>query len=120
MVRQKMPKIVKMIEDVVAFAIRNGESQRGPYRATYYNPEHRLDLYHYGTRILSVNEQTGHIYGTGGWSKSDKDAIYTAMQSIGFPIKLSSNDRLIKKENLKDLGAFYGSQPHCASCGGKL
>jgi hypothetical protein len=48
-----------------------------------HNNPHTVDLYHYGTLILTYNPAARQIVRFGGWSASDRDALNTALTYFG-------------------------------------
>lgn len=80
-----MPKEIKKVEQVMLKARREGEATNKPYRAVY---DGRMRLYHYGTLIFA--SESNKLTYVGGYSASDRDAIYTAFQVMGIPYNISN------------------------------
>ena len=83
-----MPRYIQLIEDIIKKSMKKGYSKSGEYEAFYLKPSGVVTLKHYGTIIFQGS--LGQIYKLGGYSKSDKNAISTAMRILKIPGTISS------------------------------
>jgi len=100
-----MPKTIKKVQEVVARAMKNGESKSHPYEGSYNGSV--FTLYHYGTPILMFDPSDNRIIETGGWSNSDRDAIYSALAHFGYNAWVTGSERVAKKEGFEQMGSFH-------------
>ena len=73
-----MPKMINKVTMVIRRAKMSGEARSWPYDAKYANEQ--LSLFHYNTLIFQGRKR--RLLAIGGYSKSDQDAIYTAMREM--------------------------------------
>lgn len=79
---------LKKIENLLDKSlIRGMTAEGGNYKTVPWAD--RLELYHYGTLILTVRYGQGAEI-NGGWSRSDADAINSVMYRMGIQKKAST------------------------------
>ena len=99
-----MTKRIQLVRDLLMKARRNPDKlvKSQNYSAMYFTePNEGLVLEHYGTKIFQVDLDKGMIVRLGGFSFSDRDAISTAMELMGFDGFVSNSKSYMNKGYLE-------------------